>query len=93
MLACCACAHPCIAQADAVEAIVNLMGCKRSTAKAILIFYRWDREKVASECSAPRLSAAMHMHREHRHRDLCELLMPWQTRGPSHTMLLLHALR
>lgn len=26
------------------------MGCKRSTAKAILIFYRWDREKVASEC-------------------------------------------
>eukprot|EP00955_Chlamydomonas_euryale_P037991 350951-Chlamydomonas_euryale.AAC.4 len=57
-----ACTHPntvhaqspptvlcCAAQDEAAAAVVALLGCKHTAARSVLMFYRWDQERVASE--------------------------------------------
>ncbi len=39
-------------QEEAARELVALLGCSMPNAKAILIHYRWNREKVASESKA-----------------------------------------
>lgn len=49
----------CPAQKEAIELVVNILGCRASVAKSLLISFRWDKEKLMSECRVALLRCSL----------------------------------